>query len=100
MPPVVVVRPCSGYANRLQAIVSGALLAEDLGAELLVSWDESDVAPVPAGVVLGPAWCAAHVRTAEQVQERVGVDPTRLPDYLTVSAPTRTITLAGMDIVQ
>lgn len=97
MPPVVVVRPLSGYANRLQAIVSAALLAEDLEGELLVCWEESDVAPVPATAILGPAWCAAHLRTTEEIVERTGVDPTSVPPYLTAREDSRSITLAGKD---
>jgi len=97
MAPVVVVRPLSGYANRLQAIVSSALLAEDLGAELIVCWEESPVAPVAAAAVLDPAWCSAHVRSAAEVRDRLGVDPTRIPDYLAVDIEVRTITLAGLD---
>lgn len=87
----------SGYANRLQAIVSSAVLAEDLGAELLVCWTESEVAPVPATAVLGSAWCAAHVRTPAEIHERCGIDPTSIDHYLAVDTRNRTITLAGME---
>lgn len=97
MPPVVVVRALSGYANRLQAIVSSALVAEDLGAELIVCWEESPVAPVPAAAVLDPGWCAAHVRSAAEIRDRLGVDPTRVPDYLAIDTHSRVITLAGLD---
>lgn len=98
MGPVVVVRPLSGYANRLQAIVSGALLAEDLDTELLVCWDESEVAPVPASTVLGPAWCSAHLRSAQEVVARFGVDPRDVPPYLSVRDNLKVVTLAGLDL--
>lgn len=96
MAPVVVVRPMSGYANRLQAIVSSAVLAEDLGAELLVCWTESEVAPVPASAVLDSAWCTSHVRTPAEITERCGIDPTAIEHHLSVDTRNRTVTLAGM----
>ena len=40
----VTVVPLSGYVNRLQAIASAALLADDLGAEWRVCWRTDAVA--------------------------------------------------------
>jgi hypothetical protein len=97
VPPVVVVRPLSGYVNRLQSIVSSALLAEDLRARLVVCWDESEVAPVPAAAVLDPAFCEDHVRPAREVRDDLGVDPTSIPAYLAIDEGSRVITLAGLD---
>ena len=97
MPPVVVVRPLSGYVNRLQSIVSSEILAEALGARLLVCWQESEVAPVPATAVLAPAFCAEHVRGPDDVRDELGVDPTRVADYLSVDEVSGLITLAGLD---
>lgn len=44
----VIVVPRNGYANRLQAWASAALLAEDLGAVCEVSWEPQPVATAPA----------------------------------------------------
>ena len=38
----VLVRPVNGLCNRLRAIVSGLLLAEDLGRTLILDWQTSD----------------------------------------------------------
>jgi hypothetical protein len=97
VPPVVVVRPLSGYANRLQAIVSGSLLAQDLGGPLLVCWQESEVAPVPASAVLAPSYCATHVRTTSDIYGELGVDLSHIREYLTIDEGTGVITLAGLD---
>ena len=41
----VVIRPLSGYINRIQAVASAYLLAQDLDSELAVSWVPEQVSP-------------------------------------------------------
>lgn len=93
--PTVVVFPLSGYVNRLQAIASSALLADDLGGALLVCWETSDVAPAPADAVFSGDFVARHVVSAEEVRDRFAVARDSLPNYLASEA--NRVTLAGYD---
>lgn len=91
----VVVIPVSGYGNRLQAIASASILADDVGAELAICWIPDEVAPVPADRVLSQALCNAHLVTADELRDTTGIDPAAVPRYLHRRAST--ITLAGHD---
>lgn len=93
--PRVLVIPVSGYINRLQAIASAALLAEDIGAELSICWIPDAVAPVPAERVLAESLCAGRLVDADEVRAMSGVDPQEVPRYLNGRGDT--ITLAGHD---
>lgn len=97
MTPVVVIRPLSGYINRLQAIVSAQLLAEDIGADLWIDWQPSDVAPVSMDVILDPDFCNRHGRSSHEVRTSLGVDPAHLPDHLHEDTRAGVVTLAGRD---
>jgi hypothetical protein len=91
----VVVIPVSGYINRLQAIASAALLADDIGAELAICWIPDAVAPVPAERVLAESLCAGRLVDADEVLAMTGVNPQEVPRYLHRAGAT--ITLAGHD---
>jgi hypothetical protein len=95
--PVVVIRPLSGYINRLQAIVSAQLLAEELGAGFWIDWQPSDVAPVSVDAVLDPDFCRQHARTELEIISTTGVSPANMPPYLTTDSARGVITLAGLD---
>jgi hypothetical protein len=95
--PTVLLYPLSGYANRLQAIASASILAEDLGGRLAVCWETSDVAPAPAGAVFDASFVAAHVVTSDEADERWGVRREAVPRYLSVDPDARRIGLAGHD---
>lgn len=97
MTPVVVIRPLSGYINRLQAIISAQLLAEDLGADLWVDWQPSEVAPVQIEQVLDPRFCDEHSRSTAEVVRALSVDPAAIPHYLHTDPTKGVITLAGFD---
>lgn len=97
MTPVVVIRPLSGYINRLQAIISAQLLAGDLGADLWVDWQASEVAPVRIDAVLDSEFCERHSKSTEEIVAATGVDPARIPSYLHTDAEKGVITLAGFD---
>ena len=93
--PRVVVIPVSGYINRLQAITSAALLAEDLGADFHICWLPQAVAPVPIESVLADGTCIAYAVDAAEVRSSTGIDPDHVPRYLGRSGDV--ITLAGHD---
>jgi hypothetical protein len=96
--PVVIVQPLSGYVNRLQAIVSASLLASDLDADLAVSWQASEVAPVEAESIFNEAFRAAHLASSSDVLERWDLDLSTVPQYLTVDRERARISLAGFDL--
>jgi hypothetical protein len=96
--PVFIVQPLSGYVNRLQAIVSASLLASDLDADLAVSWQASDVAPVEAVSVFDEAFNTAHLVSPNDVRERWDLDLSTVPQYLTVDRERARISLAGFDL--
>lgn len=89
----IVLIPLSGYINRIQAIASAALLAEDLQAELEVCWIPDAVVPVTADRVLSAELCERHVVSVEQMLATTGLEPDQIPLYLNRSAST--VTLAG-----
>jgi len=91
----VVVIPVSGYINRLQAIASAALLAEDIGAELAICWIPDAVAPVPAERVLAESLYSGRLIDAGGLRAMTGVDPREVPRYLHRQADT--VSLAGHD---
>lgn len=93
----VLVYPQSGYANRLQAIASSALLAEWLGGRLWVCWEHQQVAAATAEQVFDPAFVATHVVGADEALERWGVRRGDIPLYLTVDADRHRVLLAGHD---
>jgi len=98
VPPIVVVRPQSGYANRLQAITSAWILAEKLNAALLVDWiPDPDVAPVGLDAVLDPSLCAAFNSSAHAALSELGIAPGPLAHYLHFDEASEVVTLAGMD---
>ena len=97
MTPVVVIRPLSGYINRLQAIVSAQLLAEDLGADLWVDWQPSEVAPVSIDAVLDRQFRDRYSKPTSEIVAAIGVDPAGIPRYLHSHPESGVITLAGFD---
>ena len=97
MAPVVVIRPQSGYINRIQAIVSAQLMAEELGSQLLVDWELSSITPVGLDSVLAADFCERHSVTAEGASRAVGVDVRSIPPYLEFDPDRGLITLAGLE---
>ena len=91
----VVVIPLSGFVNRLQAMASSAILAEQLGAEFLVCWQRAPAADVDANDVLDPEFCINHVITPAQVSAWSGIDVQTMPNGLHHDGPV--LTLAGHD---
>jgi hypothetical protein len=93
----VVVFPQSGYANRLQAIASAAILAESIHATWHVCWEPQAVAPTPAGQIFDHRLVAEHFLSAEEARERWGLVRSELPLYLTASLDGRRVVVAGHD---
>jgi len=87
--------PLSGYANRLQAVASAAILAEQLGARLSICWETDPVVPVPAEAVFSAAFCSRHVISPEMAVSEFGHSRDSIPRYLTVADDS--ILLAGND---
>lgn len=97
MAPVVVIRPQSGYINRLQAIVSAQLLAEELGGQLLVDWQPSPITPVGLDSVLSADFCDRYSTTSDDASRRLGIDIRSVPPYLEFDPHRGAVTLAGLD---
>lgn len=97
MGPIVVIRPQSGYINRLQAIVSAQLMAKELGGQLLVDWEPSPITPVGMDAVLSADFCDRYSISSEEASSRIGLDVRSISRYLQFDERTGAVTLAGMD---
>ena len=95
--PKIFIVPRSGYANRLQAIASTALMAEELGSDWQVVWEPQDVAPANPGVVFDETFVEERILSRDELQESHGIDVSEFPLYLTFSKDTKTLWLAGHD---
>ncbi|CAB4902495.1 MAG: hypothetical protein F2923_02245 [Actinobacteria bacterium] len=93
----VVVFPVSGYINRLQAVASASLLAQELGWQLFVAWEPQEVAAAPANALFSEEFCHEFVRTEAQIDELFSIRKDSIPRYLTTDVPAGRITLAGHD---
>ena len=97
MGPIVVIRPQSGYINRLQAIVSAQLMAEELGGQLLIAWEPSPITPVGMDAVLSADFCDRYLISSEEAYSRIGLDIRSIPRYLQFDEQLGAVTLAGLD---
>ena len=95
--PKIFIVPRSGYANRLQAIASTALMAEDLGSDWQVVWEPQDVAPANPCVVFDETFVKERILSIDELQESHGIDAREFPLYLNFSRKTNTLWLAGHD---
>ena len=97
--PVVVLRPQSGYANRLQAIASAWLLAKRLGSRLVVDWfPDPEVAPVQLEDVLDPRVCELLQDSTVENCDKLTVYSGTLPPYLNFDSRSGVLTLAGLEL--
>ena len=90
--------PLSGYINRLQAIASVAILAQQIDAELSICWEPDDVVPVGADSVFSSDFCRSHVLTCAAAIESFNCTRDLVPKYLTHDANSNRIYLAGNDL--
>ncbi len=93
----IIVVPRNGYANRLQAWASSAILASQLDVPLEVAWEPESIAPVGAGSLFATDTSHEMFLSAQELHERIGADHHSLARYLHVNAVTRVVTLAGHD---
>lgn len=93
----IVVFPRSGYANRLQTMVSAALMAEELGMDWKVCWLPQDISPVQAEDVFSPDFVRDRVISPIAAQSTYGLTIQSIPRYLHESADRSRVYLAGHD---
>lgn len=93
----VVVFPQSGYANRLQAMASAAILAESLKAAWYVCWELQPVAPARPEDLFSGAMVSEHFVTSDEARIRWGLVKSDLPLYLTADTAVDRIVVAGHD---
>lgn len=90
--------PLSGYINRLQAIASAAIMAQQIGAELSICWEPDEVIPVGADAVFSVDFCQRYVVTGTAANEIFGCTRDLVPKYLNHDAAGHRIFLAGNDL--
>jgi len=93
----VLVFPMSGYINRLQALASSLILAEDLGADFSFCWIPFRYVPGPATDTLGAGFCDRYELAPEWSVEHYSIDVDTVPRYVTRSPDGRWIGLRGHD---
>lgn len=93
----VVVIPRNGYANRLQAWASAAIVARQWGAPLKVCWETEAVAPADAhSLFRSPGEDATFISSGE-LERLLGGSHEQLPRYLNQIPEEGIVTLAGHD---
>jgi hypothetical protein len=97
----VLIIPRNGYINRLQAIASAQILANQIDAELKVAWVPQVAAPAQEKIVFNSADIDKYFISEEKCQKMCGFLPSEIPRYLKTSATesgVRVVTLAGYDL--
>lgn len=93
----IVVFPRSGYANRLQTIVSASLLADELGMDWKVCWLPQDISPVLAEKVFSVEFVRDRIIDSVLAHKEFGLVVEEVPRYLHASADGSRVYLAGHD---
>lgn len=93
----VVVIPRNGYANRLQAWASAAIVARHWGAPLAVCWETEAVAPADVHSLFRSAGEGAAFISSDGLERLLGGSHEQLPRYLTHVPEVGIVTLAGHD---
>lgn len=93
----VIVVPRNGYANRLQAWASAAILAAQLDVALRVLWEPEEVAPAEADTLFAPSVVARQFIDEGTFRTIVGRAHALLPRYLTLDPEHGVVVLAGHD---
>lgn len=90
----VLVFPVNGYLNRLQALASSAILAQQVEAPLQVCWTPFTAVPGPASDTFSGEWC-----TEFSVSEgAAGITLDQVPLYVTHGSDRGIISLRGHDL--
>ena len=84
----VIVQPQNGYINRIQALASSALLAQEIGAEFEVQWIPGAAAPASPVDIFSPGFLQCFVNEPKIW----GLEP-----YLNYDPVSHVVTLAGLD---
>ena len=90
----VLVFPVNGYLNRLQALASSAILAQQLDAPLLVCWTPFRMVPGPASETFSSDWCQQFART----EAEIGITLDQVPIYVTHDLNLGVVRLRGHNL--
>ena len=93
----VVVFPQSGYANRMQAMASAAILADAIGAIWHVCWELQPIAPVSPTEIFDSSLISDRFISTDEARARWGLSKAELPLYLTHDRDKRRTIVAGHD---
>lgn len=93
----VLVFPMSGYINRLQALASSRMMAEDLAAEFSFCWIPFRFVPGLARDTLAAEFCDRYEVPPGWSVEKYGFDVDSVPRYVSQSPDGRWIGLRGHD---
>ena len=91
----VVVLPLSGYINRMQAIASASIIANQSQADLSVCWTDINVTPAPANEIFSADFIKRHVIDESEFSTIAGFECREVPAYL--NAEKAAISVAGLD---
>lgn len=91
----VIVFPQSGYINRIQAIASSVMLAEDLNSISRVCWLKDPVSPASAESIFDSSFYAAHFLTEAEALDEFGREGSSIPNHLTADLASGSISLAA-----
>ena len=93
----IIVVPRNGYANRLQAWASAAILGAELDVPVSVVWEPQPIAPATADVLFAPHRITMSFIDASDLASLLGHSHEDLPRYLHTDPERRIVSLAGHD---
>ncbi len=93
----IVIVPRNGYANRLQAWASAAIMGAQLEVPVRVAWEPETIAPAGAMDLFCPSAVTRTFLDPDSLTALVGCRHQGLPRYLSVDSARRLIVLAGHD---
>ena len=85
--------PCNGYINRLQAIASSQLLAEELGASFQVCWMSEPAAPLEVSKIFAESFQNSYFSDPNEIEAELEIPLLEFAPYLHHNGSI--ITLAG-----
>ncbi len=94
----VIVVPVNGYANRLQAWASAAILAAELDVPCQVLWEPERVAPATPETLFTEALLRRSFTSPADFRALVGSAPSDMPRYLHRDDTRGVVSLAGHDL--
>lgn len=94
----IVVVPRNGYANRLQAWASAAILGAELDVPVSVLWEPQSIAAAPAEVLFASSFVRRTFIDSQIVVDLLGASHESLPRYLHLDRDRGFVSLAGHDL--